>query len=156
MERASDIRGRKGNNESPGLAGSVVLGLEEATLLPPLIPSCLDGFRVVLDNSQHILLGPWKYARTHSLEVRVIKRLYDLLQADRCLVLVRREGGSLCLWSRCGLLLLRLLLLLFQLGGLLLCCEFGSLLSSLLGSGLFFLLCPKILGNHVNHPVIPG
>lgn len=56
VEGASDIRGRKGNNESPLLAGSVVLGLEEATLLPPSVPSCLNSFRVVLDNSQHMLL----------------------------------------------------------------------------------------------------
>lgn len=111
VESAGDVGRRQRDDETllgPDLSGA--LGLEEAALLPPLIPCRLDGLGRV------------------RLEVRVglvVERVYLLLLAGGGLVLERREDllGGLFLGLR-GRGVLLLLLLCLRLGGGLLLCLF--------------------------------
>ena len=136
------LGGGRGITNRPFLLAPLCWGLKKPLCSHHPYQAASTAFGLYLTTVNTCYSDPGIHSKTHCLEVRVIKRLYDLLLAGRCLVHIRRECWSLCLGSRCGLLRLRLLLL-FQLGGLLLCCEFGSLLSSFLGPGLFFLLCQK-------------
>jgi len=117
VKSASDVRRGQRDDICPNLTRPVGFGLEEAALLPPLIPGGLNGRGVVCR------------------EVRVAERLDDLLLAGGCRVLVAgesRRGGRLyfrgCL---CGGHLLLLLL-----HCLLLCRE----LRCLVGLGLVLLV----------------
>lgn len=115
VKRTGDIGRGQGDDICPNIAGSVCFGLEEATLLPPLVPGGLDGGRVV------------------GREMRVLKVLDDLLLAQGGLVFVdgERSSGGLGLGLRGSLHRGRLLLLQF-----LLCGE----LCGLVGFRLFLLL----------------
>lgn len=115
VKRTGDIGRGQGDDICPNVAGSVCFGLEEATLLPPLVPGGLDGGRVV------------------GREMRVLKVLDDLLLAQGGLVFVdgERSSGGLGLGLRGSLRRGRLLLLQF-----LLCGE----LCGLVGFRLFLLL----------------
>jgi hypothetical protein len=111
VECAGYVGGRERDDELPGLGRPGRSRLEEAALLPPLVPRRLDCLGVVC------------------LEMGVLKRLNDLLLASRGFVLVRREGRCLSLGRLRGDLgssfLLRLLLLQLSL----LCRELGRFIS---------------------------
>lgn len=111
VERAGYVGRRERDDKLPGLGRPSGSRLEEAALLPPLVPRGLDCLWVVC------------------LEMGVLERLNNLLLAGRGFVLVRGEGRRLGLWRLRGRLgssfLLRLLLLQLSL----LCRELGRFIS---------------------------
>lgn len=117
VKRASNVGRRERNDKLLPIPGRA--RLEEAALLPPLVPRRLDSAGIV------------------GLEMGVLERLDNLLLAGRGFVLVGRESRCLSLGRLrgrlCGGLRLLLLLLLLQLGLL------SSELGRLVGLGLLLL-----------------